>query len=261
MDEDEEDEDVGGEEDLTTCDIFPTTFIPGDAPSGSGSGGGNGGGFPDLEDLRTQVQLADMEGMSRLGTLGRLEMFDKEDDDAGMGPSTEEYKRLEDWLDGGDYENGLEGGYEQLGNEADEETFEPMPDPEEEAIPRTVDVFQPQRTTIEKDEDGFEDDFDDFAAFQSAPLPPPKSATTKSTASLAMDPTPLLLHLQNVRSELSGMENEDERRVRAGREVARVMRDLGMGDGNFSLDGDEDEGEGEDHDGTGSGEFEMLRGL
>lgn len=49
-----------------------------------------------------------------------------------------------------------------------------------------------------------------------------------------LDPTPILLHLQAVRAELSLVEDEDERRTRAGEEVARVMRGLGLGEVDFS---------------------------
>jgi hypothetical protein len=45
---------------------------------------------------------------------------------------------------------------------------------------------------------------------------------------LTLDPTPLLLHLQSVREELAAVDNDDERRVRAGKEVLGLMRSLGL---------------------------------
>ncbi|OCF42100.1 hypothetical protein I317_04071 [Kwoniella heveanensis CBS 569] len=98
--------------------------------------------------------------------------------------------------------------------------------------------------------EGFEDDFDEFefSDFHSAPVPahgrssglfnglPSLTSGTSSGSSqnrsggstLALDPTPLLLHLQNVREELAGIGDRDERRVRAGKEVAQLMASLGM---------------------------------
>lgn len=70
---------------------------------------------------------------------------------------------------------------------------------------------------------GFEDDFG-----------PP--AARGGTGDVPLDPTPLLLHLQNVRAELADVADEDERRVRAAREVAALMGQLGFGDGELGLD-------------------------
>ena len=54
------------------------------------------------------------------------------------------------------------------------------------------------------------------------------SDTSSNFAPLPLDPTPLLLHLQSIRAELAGVEDEDERRVRAAREVGGLMRSLGV---------------------------------
>ncbi|WVQ97689.1 hypothetical protein IAU59_004803 [Kwoniella sp. CBS 9459] len=80
---------------------------------------------------------------------------------------------------------------------------------------------------------GFEDDFDsEFTAFHSAPpaLNGSRSGSNRGLegSALSLDPTPLLLHLQNVREELAGIGDEDERRVRAGKEVQQLMASLGM---------------------------------
>ncbi|KAL7423313.1 hypothetical protein Q5752_002614 [Cryptotrichosporon argae] len=57
---------------------------------------------------------------------------------------------------------------------------------------------------------------------------PADADVTAREATLPLDPTPLLLHLQAVRAELADVEDEDERRARAGREVERLMASLGM---------------------------------
>jgi hypothetical protein len=136
------------------------------------------------------------------------------------GPGEEEYARLDAWLDDDDDDETRAG-------------FAPLDDDGEDIDDR------PDAITNEQNDDNalsgsrpramgrtFDDDFDDFAAFQSAPPGPP---TLHGGQHLTPDPTPLLLHLQSVRAELAGMD-EEERRTRAGQEVARVMRDLGFDD-------------------------------
>lgn len=76
---------------------------------------------------------------------------------------------------------------------------------------------------------GFEDDFG------------PSPATARGSGgsgepNIPLDPTPLLLHLQNVRAELADVEDEDERRLIAAREVAQLMGQLGFGEGDLGLD-------------------------
>nr|XP_018265858.1 uncharacterized protein I303_02233 [Kwoniella dejecticola CBS 10117]OBR88016.1 hypothetical protein I303_02233 [Kwoniella dejecticola CBS 10117] len=78
-------------------------------------------------------------------------------------------------------------------------------------------------------QEGFEDDFDDFAEYQSGPSNPARRPDLEDPT-LALDPTPLLLHLQSVRAELAGVVDEDERRVRAGKEVQQILASLGVGD-------------------------------
>lgn len=197
---------------------FPITFDPtpkitGETPEVK---------FPDLDDLRQQIQLADLENMDRLGSLGRLDMMDRDgEEDGEFGVGEEEYERLEDWLDG---DPGEEGGFEILPEELAENAEHSLTRSEESG--GSLEMAQ-------TGEEGFENDFDDFAAFQSAP---PRFAPNQAPT-LALDPTPLLLHLQSVRVELAGVGDEDERRVRAGREVAKLMRDLGMGmEDGFSVD-------------------------
>jgi hypothetical protein len=80
----------------------------------------------------------------------------------------------------------------------------------------------PEGTGLEESQ--FEDDFADFAPFQSAP---PTGPSGEGGAG-GIDPTPLLLHLQNVREELAGLD-EDTRRERAGKEVESVLMSLGLG--------------------------------
>lgn len=71
---------------------------------------------------------------------------------------------------------------------------------------------------------------DDFGPPPSSGLSDPFGAGP-SDFNMPIDPTPLLLHLQNVRAELADVEDEDERRVRAAREVAMLMGQMGLGEG------------------------------
>jgi hypothetical protein len=73
---------------------------------------------------------------------------------------------------------------------------------------------------VDEDElSGFDDDF--------GPAP------NRGEPALPLDPTPLLLHLQQVRADLAHVEDEDERRRRAADEVSRVMASLGFGGGDW----------------------------
>ena len=160
--------------------------------------------FPNMNELKTQLEMDQLDRFDSSKGLARLELID-----AMGGPGDDEYARLDDWLDED------EDGFVQLDQDGD-------------------DVIEPGQTIShqhETSDDNFDDDFDDFAAYQSAP---------QSNPTLSLDPTPLLLHLQSVRTELAGVSDEDERRLRAGEEVARVMRDLGLGGGFDDLEFDDD---------------------
>lgn len=205
--------------------------------------------FPGLDELKAQLQLDNLDRFDNSRGLARLEMMEDLmygglDEDLAGGPGPEEYARLDDWLDEDD--EGDEFGFAPLddGEEGDDLADGAGPDAQSTSEEHNVvddrrtrqPEFQPAIDGLDGDgDDGFEDDFDDFAAFQSAPQERPRG----TVGSLSLDPTPLLLHLQSVRAELAEVGDEDERRVRAGREVARVMRDLGLGD---DLDDDDDDG-------------------
>ncbi|ORY25372.1 hypothetical protein BCR39DRAFT_544522 [Naematelia encephala] len=193
--------------------------------------------FPALEDIRAQLALDQRED------------FELEE---------AEYARLDEWLDGDD-----EGyhGFEMLDDQDAIDGFgshvEDTNDGDEggkSQVERGDDGIEENEDGVSGFEDGvpgFEDDFDDFAPFHSAP---PPLSSSQPAASLIMDPTPLLLHLQSVRAELAGVEDEDERRVRAAREVGRVMKDLGMeGWDEDDLEADLFADEGEEQGETGNG--------
>lgn len=86
----------------------------------------------------------------------------------------------------------------------------------------------------------FEDDDDDTAGFEDnfGPL----TGARGSMPAIPLDPTPILLHLQQVRAELSQVEDEDERRMRAAAEVERLMSSLGMDGGDWDDDLEEIDG-------------------
>lgn len=95
--------------------------------------------------------------------------------------------------------------------------------------------------------DKFEDDFSDFVIAPSGSKEPISSTTTTTTIPPSnstipdhhldslLDPSQLLSHLSSLRSQLSQLENEDERRLRAGEEVEKVLRMMGL-DGGMGLD-------------------------
>lgn len=138
------------------------------------------------------------------------------------GPGADEYARLDEWLEG-------DGDEDMPVVREGEEAPSGSPRPSEGASPPHV--APPNGTNGTHDADdadtanavaGFEDDFNAHEATADPNLP--------------LDPTPILLHLQNVRAELADVEDEDERRVRAGAEVARLMRSLGLGGDDLGLD-------------------------
>ncbi|WVR04328.1 hypothetical protein IAU60_001328 [Kwoniella sp. DSM 27419] len=222
---------------------FPTTFTSGTLPSTSTEERSFPGQvteplhFPGLDELRAAIHEEDFAALDRLDRLGDGFGFE-----FGLGPADEEYARLDDWLDGDDGEAGfmpLDGdedgdeGYQQMDEEDPVSSSATAHDEGREAARDRLagagvsfgednNPSHRQPALSSASQDRFDDDFE-FTAFQSAP-----PANAEQT--LAMDPTPLLLHLQTVRAELAGVQDEDERRVRAGREVAQILASLGMGD-------------------------------
>lgn len=82
------------------------------------------------------------------------------------------------------------------------------------------DITMPDPTTTVTP--GFDDDFGPF--HQSSPSTIDQDPADRSIDQLSA----LFSHLKHVKTELTSVENEDERRERAGREVEQVMRLLGM---------------------------------
>lgn len=216
VDEDEEDEDVSAQAGPST---FPISFNP-SQPNATGEQLERhlDEAFPDLAELKAQIEMDDFERFETGNSSGtdRLAMLDS----MFGGPGDEEYARLDEWLDAdeqGGFEPLEDGQGEAVGREQGQQ-----PRHREEGAEETIEVHPPGGDTEE--DVRFDDDFDDFAAFQSAP-----TRSTSIGVHLTADPTPLLMHLQTVRAELAGLD-EEERRIRAGKEVARVMRDLGFDD-------------------------------
>lgn len=195
------------------------------------------------------------------GEGGEMRFEEEDGEDLGLGPEEDEWERLDDWLDGDEgykaLDGGEDGGYTQMGDE-EPDIHEGIPEQDQDgpiqqdipssAVPQ-IPNLNTNSTTI--DHQGFEDD---FTSFQSAPIPQsqPKSQSGGSglklnkngiPSELPLDPTPLLMHLQSVREELAGVKDEDERRVRAAREVMAVLGlDMDDVDG-MGLEGDGDRGE------------------
>ncbi|KAK6904118.1 hypothetical protein I204_02250 [Kwoniella mangroviensis CBS 8886] len=141
-----------------------------------------------------------------------LESISKQDQQI-LHPHPEPRPRREgDWLD------------------TDDKKFDPI---SSDLPSRSTSTSLPQRHAQEGDAEGFEDDFDvdEFTEYQTAPSTHQRQANFENTdMTLAMDPTPLLLHLQSVRAELAALEDPDERRFRAGKEVQQILASLGMGE-------------------------------
>lgn len=200
--------------------------------------------FPDPDELRAQVLALDFvrgereeDSMVPDGSkvaqrlelmVRRLEMdmdmdteWDDDDDlDHEFGPSQDEYTRLDDWLD----LNQDEGGDKLPPPENDLETEDVIRDATIPPSGPWVDSHEERENDDHPYTDG--DQFeDDFADFQSPPPPLGNLATE------TMDPTSLLIHLQSVRADLSAIQDEDQRRLRAGREVMELMRSLGLSTG------------------------------
>ena len=193
-------DDLKGEEEHAS---FPVTFgvAPLTAPAADAQEDDNGEVFPDLETIKAALRAVRLaEGVDE----------EEDDDDWGedFGPGEEEYARLDEWLDED------EPDFETfIGDSGGSEIVDAPPNksqPEPEAGPSRP---SPRALAVEDKDEGFEDD---FSGFHSAPR-----------AEIPLDPTPMLLHLQSIRSEISALP-EDERRVRAGKEVIGVMRQLGL---------------------------------
>lgn len=251
--------------------VFPIQFDPSTAGTTTVQGEAIPGieeqSFPGADELRSQIMLQQLglaggenrniEGFSRLDMLDHDE---NEDEDEFLniesGPPDDwvqaEYSRLDDWLEEG--EAGEDEQVPQCQDDADPPDF--VNDVEDRQVVNEEDT----RSGAKMEESQFEDDFADFAPFQSAPPntakagPIPGREARDGGGSIPLDPTPLLLHLQHVREELAGME-EDVRRERAGREVESLFRSLGLG-GLDDMEGllDEDA----DEDGVENAEGERL---
>ncbi|KAK4684722.1 hypothetical protein P7C73_g5446, partial [Tremellales sp. Uapishka_1] len=200
-------------EEYTPSTSFPITFNGNDEPGDDL----DLADFPGLEELKASLALEDKERDERIHRLeamwGDNEEEEEAEDDAGAMVNQDEYERLEEWLDEGDEPTPVRPDEkpEPPGEQADSRLDMGLSDPR-----------GPPETSL-----SFDDDFSDFAEFQSASSAPYEDVEPHQPL-LPLDPTPLLLHLQAVRAELAGLEDEDERRVRAGREVENVMRGLGF---------------------------------
>jgi len=211
---------------------FPVTFntLESRAPTNDLDESANPDDFPGLDELRSQIMLEDLDkrqgggvhGFSRLDMMDDFDDFDGDDGGDWVGA---EYAKLDDWLDenenDNENENENENNDENEGQDGTHGNGEiPTGDPD-------LDIAGEEKSgpidQISREESQFEDDFADFAPFQSAPPTGPGEGGEGG-----IDPTPLLLHLQNVREELAGLD-EDTRRERAGKEVESVLMSLGLG--------------------------------
>ncbi|WWC67570.1 uncharacterized protein I206_101479 [Kwoniella pini CBS 10737] len=227
--------------------------------------GPSGSSFPGLDELRAEIFKADY------GDIDRLNKLDDDFGFSGLGPSQDEYTRLEEWLDS-DEEGGDLDDYQSIQDDVNAidpdnigetalDSEPPRPPNVETYIdtnendagqlsniqegdwqdeddmkfdPILSDLPPKSTRTIQKNEEienkeKFEDDFDDFAEFQDGPSVSSRNPNLEDPT-LSLDPTPLLLHLQSVRAELAGVTDEDERRVRAGKEVQQILATLGLGE-------------------------------
>jgi hypothetical protein len=228
FEDDDEDyhEEIDDVNDKTKAE-FPVTFDPlqSRAHTNDLNESANPDDFPGLDELRSQIMLEDLDKLHGKDELAiRRDMMDVFDD---FGENTNyrdwlkgDYARLDDWL-----EEDEDGDGDRLPNqrppvEYDEQLERAQLEQLEEELAR--DTAEEREEGLEESQ--FEDDFADFAPFQSAP---PTGRSGEGGAG-GLDPTPLLLHLQNVREELAGLD-EDTRRERAGKEVESVLMSLGLG--------------------------------
>ncbi|KIR33116.1 hypothetical protein I352_04485 [Cryptococcus deuterogattii MMRL2647] len=215
---------------------FSVTFNPSvqtkkeDSILGEGSNGEEGmGQFPNLQELIAQIYGADFAAVDDCdkfdGLSTGLESLSLAErgtyvslDDMELSQGYDDYQNLEEWLEGDDEMIELKGTeIEETNDRARNEVEDQLDQDGDKLDP----VFESDPNEHESHPIGFQDDFTDFHT-----APPPSSST--GSATLALDPTPLLLHLQSVRAELAGVEDEDERRLRAGREVAHMLKTLGL---------------------------------
>lgn len=215
---------------------FDVTFNPpvqdrkGDGEQGEGNSEKKRmGQFPDLQELVAQMYSADFAAVDSFDKfdefstgLESLSLAERGTyvslDDMELSQDNDDHQNLEEWLD--EDEERMESKSIEI-EEKNGRTSREVEDQLHQDSDQFDPVFEPNLSNHEPQPPGFQDDFTDF---QSAP-PPPSST---GSATLALDPTPLLLHLQSVRAELAGVEDEDERRVRAGREVAHMLKTLGL---------------------------------
>jgi hypothetical protein len=191
--------------------------------------------FPSLSELRAQLAAASSVSGARGDPSGKLDPEGEDEDEYGndndndemtaldrldvlgeafgLEPDPEEYARLDEWLDDEEEARDHDYGFMPLEDEDDHIEFGEYQDVEEDSTGHRIAARDIETL------DGFEDDFAGLAV-------PPGRAPLSQT--IPLDPTPLLLHLQSIRAELMAVEDEDERRVRAGREVEAVMRGFGM---------------------------------
>ncbi|KIR72363.1 hypothetical protein I310_03767 [Cryptococcus deuterogattii CA1014] len=215
---------------------FNVTFNPSvqtkkeDSILGEGSNGEEGmGQFPNLQELIAQIYGADFAAVDDFdkfdGLSTGLESLSLAErgtyvslDDMELSQGYDDYQNLEEWLEGDDEMIESKGTeIEETNDRARNEVEDQLDQDGDKLDP----VFESDPNEHESHPIGFQDDFTDFHT-----APPPSSST--GSATLALDPTPLLLHLQSVRAELAGVEDEDERRLRAGREVAHMLKTLGL---------------------------------
>lgn len=212
---------------------FDVTFNPSaqdkkeESVLGEGSNGEEGmGQFPNLQELVAQMYGADFAAVDDFdkfdGFSTGLESLSLAErgtyvslDDMELSQDYDDYQNLEEWLEGDDESKGAE--IEETNGRARNEVEDQLDQDSDQLDPG----FESDPNKHESHSTGFQDDFTDFHT-----APPPSSST--GSATLALDPTPLLLHLQSVRAELAGVEDEDERRLRAGREVAHMLKTLGL---------------------------------
>lgn len=214
--------------------------------------------FPGVEELRSQIMLQHLnlgegEGAGPSNSsrgLGRLDAFDGLDSEDGEEEEEEwvqaEYSRLDDWLE----EDGQGEGYANLeaGNAEDGAGDASLKDDSMEMGNENIndndndkndrqETKGPDLRPPQNEESQFENDFADY---DFTPSQSSSRAQRGHGGSIPLDPTPLLLHLQSVREEIAGMD-EDTRRKRAGREVENVLKSLGLGGIDWDSEGDEEE--------------------